>query len=130
MRLEIAEANAGGALAGRGSPAPVCRNAQALSRCWSFVNQIKRVAAAELPEITPFPSAQVGLARCWAVPLKKVRSPAKIMAFDRALREVHIRRVGLSPRCDCLRLGLLPKQLLLRFSFAGFLLVCLRQFAL
>ena len=55
-------------------------------------------AAGQLPEIAPFPTAQVFLAGRRPVPVQQPSCPAEIIQIERLLGEIHVRGVEQSPR--------------------------------
>ena len=47
-----------------------------------------------LPEITPFPAAQISLARLRTLAIQQLQRAAEIVSIERLLGDVHVRSVG------------------------------------
>ena len=72
------------------------------------------VAAGLLPEITPFPAAQVALARPRPLPIEQVQRLAEIVSRQGQRSDIHVRGIGALPGGEFFSFGVLAQ-----FGFFG-----------
>ena len=87
-------------------------------------------AAGQLPEITPFPAAQVFFTGLRPVTVEQSASPTEIVQLERLLGEIHVRRVEIEAGSMSVLIGALPQYGFARLSLVRFLFVGLGDLAL
>src|SRR5882672_4459144 len=97
-----------------GQKKAIGRNRQRTDFAGFLAKGEQSIAAGLLPEVTPFPSAQVGLARAVCLAVEQVEREAEIVSIERLFSEVHVRGVSaLAGR------KFLDFRLLAQLGFAG-----------
>ena len=104
-----------------GQPFAILRNRERGNFVCFLAKGVKGVALAKSPQVTPFPAAQILLARLRPLPVQHFLGATQIIFSERQLHQLHVRCISLLPGDKFCGLGLLAKTGLIRAARFGLL---------